>query len=229
MDYVWGTSWGVTTRLIGALIMTHSDDKGLVLPPRLAPIQVIIIPIYRTQEEKAAIQQQAHNIQEQLRSQQILVKFDERDEHKPGWKFAEYELKGVPIRLAIGPNDLANHTVELTRRDTSEKMVIQADQILKQVIQILADVQNNLYERAHQFRESNTYTVNTYEEFKEVITQKRGFILAHWDGTTETERKIQVETKATIRCIPLEGTSEPGTCMYTGKPSKQRVVFAQAY
>ena len=229
MDYVWGTSWGITTRLIGALIMAHSDDKGLVLPPRLAPIQVIIIPIYRTQEEKAAIQQQARIIQEQLRTHHIIVKFDDRDEHKPGWKFAEYELKGVPIRLAIGPNDLANHTVELTRRDTSEKIVIQANQLVGQVIQLLADIQNNLYQRAHQFREANTYAVNTYEAFKEAIAQKRGFILAHWDGTTETERKIQAETKATIRCIPLEGTPEPGKCMYTGKPSKQRVVFAQAY
>lgn len=229
MDYVWGTSWGLTTRLIGALVMTHSDDKGLVLPPRLAPIQVVIIPIYKSEEEKAAIQEQVHIIQEQLKAHDILVKFDDRDEHKPGWKFAEYELKGVPIRMAIGPNDLANHTVELTRRDTSEKITVPTENISQRIVDMLNNIQDSLYQHAYEFREANTYSVDTYEEFKRAIVDKKGFIMAHWDGTTETERKIQAETKATIRCIPLEGKTEPGKCIYTGNPSKQRVVFAQAY
>lgn len=229
MDYVWGTSWGLTTRLIGALIMTHSDDKGLVLPPRLAPIQVIIIPIYRRQEEKEAIQQQVQLIQQQIIAHNISVKLDGRDEHKPGWKFAEYELKGVPIRMAIGPNDLANKTVELTRRDTGEKATVPIDNIVTIVKDMLGDIHDNLYQRACEFREQNTYQVDSYKEFKEAINQKRGFILAHWDGTIETEKQIHAETKATIRCIPLDGNTEPGTCIYSGKPSKQRVVFGQAY
>jgi len=228
-EYVWGTSWGVTTRLIGALIMTHSDDKGLVLPPRLAPIQVVIIPIYKSQEEKAAIQQQAQSIQEALRAHHITVKLDDRDEYKPGWKFAEYELKGVPIRLAIGPKDLANQTVELTRRDTSEKSTISMDNVIRQVVSMLDNIQTSLYQRALKFRESHTCYVDDYQNFQEAIAQKQGFVLAHWDGSAETEKKIQAETKATIRCIPLEGTSETGKCIYTGRPSKQRVVFAQAY
>lgn len=228
-EYVWGTSWGVTTRLIGALVMTHSDDKGLVLPPRLAPIQVVIIPIYKSQEEKAAIQQQAQGIQEKLRALHITVKLDDRDEYKPGWKFAEYELKGVPIRLAIGPKDLANQTVELTRRDTSEKSTIPIDNVISQIVGMLENIQTSLYQRALKFRESNTCYADDYQAFQEAIAQKQGFVLAHWDGTAETEKKIQAETKATIRCIPLERTLEAGKCIYTGRPSKQRVVFAQAY
>lgn len=228
-EYVWGTSWGVTTRLIGALIMTHSDDKGLVLPPRLAPIQVVIIPIYKSPEEKAAIQQQAQGIQEKLRAHHITVKLDDRDEYKPGWKFAEYELKGVPIRLAIGPKDLANQTVELTRRDTSEKSTVSMDQLIPHIVDMLENIQAGLYQRALKLRESHTCYVEDYQTFQEAIAQKQGFVLAHWDGSEATEKKIQAETKATIRCIPLEGTLEAGKCIYTGRASQQRVVFAQAY
>eukprot|EP01132_Coremiostelium_polycephalum_P000117 gene117-157_t len=229
LDYVWGTSWGVTTRLIGALIMTHSDDKGLVLPPRIAPIQVIIIPIYKNQDEKALIQQQSKHIQQQLLARDISAKWDGNDAYKPGWKFAEYELKGVPIRVVMGPNDLANQTAELTRRDTGEKITVSIENIVEVIQHMLEDIQENLYQRALTFRNQHTYEVNTYEEFKAAMEDKKGFVLAHWDGTSETEQQIHAETKATIRCIPLEGTSEPGTCIYTGKPSKQRVIFGQAY
>ena len=229
LEYVWGTSWGVTTRLIGGLIMTHSDDKGLILPPRLAPIQVVIIPIYKTSEEKHLVQQKSLQIQKELRAHNILVKLDDKEDQSPGWKFAEYELKGVPIRLVVGPKDLANNTIELTRRDTSEKKSILLEDIAASIIALLGAIQNNLYQRACEFREANTFYVNTYADFKEVIAHKKGFVFAHWDGTTETEEKIKVETKATIRCIPLEGNIEEGSCIYTGKPSKQRVVFAQAY
>lgn len=229
LDYVWGTSWGVTTRLIGALIMTHADDLGLVLPPRLAPIQVVIIPIYKSPSERAAIAEQAISIQECLKAQGIAVKLDERDTHKPGWKFAEYELKGVPIRLAVGPKDLAHNTVELARRDTQEKMTISAAGVVEAVRDGLEAIQANLYQRALNFREAHTICVDTYAAFKEAIATKKGFVMAHWDGTTETEKKIQAETKATIRCIPLDAPKEAGPCIYTGRLSKQRVVFAQAY
>lgn len=229
LDYVWGTSWGVTTRLIGALIMTHADDLGLVLPPRLAPIQVVIIPIYKSPSERAAIAEQAISIQECLKAQGIAVKLDERDTHKPGWKFAEYELKGVPIRLAVGPKDLAHNTVELARRDTQEKMTISAAGVVEAVRDGLEAIQANLYQRALNFREAHTICVDTYAAFKEAIATKKGFVMAHWDGTTETEKKIQAETQATIRCIPLDAPEEAGPCIYTGRLSKQRVVFAQAY
>ncbi len=229
LDHVWGTSWGVTTRLIGALIMTHSDDEGLVLPPRLAPIQVVIIPIYKSETEQKLVVQQAIILQEALKAQGVAVKLDDRDMYKPGWKFAEYELKGVPLRMAIGPKDLVNHTVELARRDTKEKITISVDNMVAVIQALLTDIQNYLYQRAVAFRESHTTSVGTYEAFKTVIAQKGGFVLAHWDGTTETEKKIQVETKATIRCIPLDASPEQGTCIYSGKPSQQRVVFAQAY
>ncbi|MEM7055519.1 MAG: proline--tRNA ligase [Bacteroidota bacterium] len=229
LDYVWGTSWGVTTRLIGALIMMHADDDGLVLPPRLAPIQVIIIPIYKSQEERAAIARQATSIQEQLKDQGMAVKIDERDTHKPGWKFAAYELKGVPIRIAIGPKDLANNTLELVRRDTKAKSTISAAGVVEAVRDVLAAIQASLYQRALHFREEHTICVDSYAEFKEAMATKKGFVLSHWDGTTETEKKIQAETKATIRCIPLDTPQEPGVCIYTARPSKQRVVFAQAY
>jgi prolyl-tRNA synthetase len=228
-EYVWGTSWGVTTRLIGALIMIHSDDEGLVLPPRLAPIQVVIIPIYNSQAEKAAIIEYAAKMKVQLIDQGLAVKLDDRDIYKPGWKFAEYELKGVPVRLVIGPKDLAQNTVELTRRDTKEKTTISADQVGQAVPNLLEAIQNNLYQRAVAFKEAHTVYVDTYADFKEAIANKHGFVMAHWDGTPETEKSIQVETKATIRCIPLDAPLEAGTCIYSGRPSKQRVVFAQAY
>jgi len=229
LDYVWGTSWGVTTRLIGALIMTHGDDDGLVLPPQLAPIQVVIIPIYKGEAERTAIVQQAQRLREALGMQGIAVKLDDRDTHKPGWKFAEYELKGVPLRMALGPKDLAHHTVELTQRDTKEKTTVSVEEAVAQVKTLLATMQDRLYQRALAFREANTRQAATYQEFKEIIAGPGGFVLAHWDGTTETEKKIQAETKATIRCIPLEAPPVPGKCIYTGRPSLQQVVFAQAY
>lgn len=229
LDHVWGTSWGVTTRLIGALIMAHSDDEGLVLPPRLAPIQVVIIPIYKSEAERELVLQQATTLQAALKAQGVAVKLDDRDTHKPGWKFAEYELKGVPLRMAIGPKDLVNGTVELARRDTREKMTVSVDNVVTTIQKLLIDIQEYLYQRAMAFRASHTTSVNTYDAFKKMIAQKGGFVLAHWDGTTETEKKIQAETKATIRCIPLDAIQEDGVCMYTGKPSQRRVVFAQAY
>jgi len=229
LEYVWGTSWGLTTRLIGALIMTHGDDQGLVLPPLLAPFQIVIIPIYNQVGEKEKVMQQIYQITDQLQAQGITIKIDERDTHKPGWKFAEYELKGVPLRLVIGPKDLVNNTVELTRRDTGEKMTLSYDTLISKVITLLDDMQNNLYQRACYFKEQHTITVNDYENFKIAIAEKKGFVMAHWDGTTATEQKIQEETKATIRCIPLNGYQEVGKCIYTGRPSKGRVAFAQAY
>ena len=229
LDYVWGTSWGVTTRLIGALVMTHADDDGLVLPPRLAPIQVVIIPIYKSQEERTAIVKQAASIQTQLKAQGMAAKLDDRDTHKPGWKFAEYELKGVPIRIAIGPRDLVNNTVELARRDTKAKSIISTSGVVAAVKDGLEAIQTNLYQRALHFREAHTICVDTYAAFKEAIAMKKGFVMAPWDGTTATEKKIQAETQATIRCIPLNAPEEPGACIYTGRPAKQRVVFAQAY
>jgi len=229
LDHVWGTSWGVTTRLIGALIMIHSDDDGLVLPPRLAPIQVVIVPIYKSEAERKLVLQQATTLQEALKAQAVAVQLDDRDTHKPGWKFAEYELKGVPLRMAIGPQDLNNKTVELARRDTKEKITVHVDNAVAVIKQLLVDIQNLLYQRAIDFRQSYTTSVDTYAAFKETIAQKGGFVLAHWDGTTETEKKIQAETKATIRCIPLDASLEEGFCIYTGKPSQRRVVFAQAY
>jgi prolyl-tRNA synthetase len=229
LEYVWGTSWGVTTRLIGALIMTHSDDDGLVLPPRLAPIQVVIIPIYNNPSEKETVVAYAQQIKAQLAEENIAVKLDDRDSYKPGWKFAEYELKGVPIRLVVGPKDLANHTVEISRRDTKDKNTDSVKQIGPSVSALLETIQNNLYQRALAFQKAHTVYVDTYAAFKEAIAGKHGFVLAHWDGTTETEQRIQEETKATIRCIPLNNPQETGTCIYSGKPSKQRVIFAQAY
>lgn len=229
LDYAWGTSWGITTRLIGALVMTHADDDGLVLPPRLAPIQVVIIPIYTSQQERTTVGRQAMLIQTKLKAQGVAVKFDDRDIHKPGWKFAEYELKGIPIRIAIGSTDLMNNTVELARRDTKEKTVISVSNVVEIVQKTLESIQENLYQRALHFREAHTVYVDTYKAFREAIATKQGFVMAHWDGTTATEKKIQAETKATIRCIPLMAPKEPGTCIYTGTLSQQRVVFAQAY
>ena len=225
---VWATSWGVSTRLMGALIMTHSDDNGLVLPPKLAPDQVVIVPIYKTGEQRNAIREKAQNIMAGLKAKGIRVKFDDNDTKKPGWKFAEYELKGVPVRVAIGARDLENGTAEIARRDTMEKETVSMDGIEEKIVALLDDVQKNIFQKALKYREANTREVNSYDEFKEEI-EKGGFLLCHWDGTTETEERVKAETKATIRCIPLDGDKTPGTCIFTGKPSKQRVIFARAY
>ena len=228
-EYVWATSWGVSTRLMGALIMTHSDDEGLVLPPALAPIQVVIVPIYRTEEELQAINEAVAKISAELKGLKIKVKYDADDQKRPGWKFAEYEAKGVPVRIAIGPRDLANGVVEIARRDTKEKFAQNIEGIGESIEKLLAEIQENLLKRAQQFRADNLHVVDSYEEFKTQLEQKSGFYLAHWDGTKETEAKIKEETKATIRCIPIDIASEPGKCMVTGAPSKGRVVFAKAY
>ncbi|MCD7976952.1 MAG: proline--tRNA ligase [Tannerellaceae bacterium] len=227
-DYAWATSWGVSTRLIGALIMSHSDDNGLVLPPKLAPIQVVIIPIYRTEEQLAQIREKVNGIADNLKAMGISVKFDDADNKKPGWKFAEYELKGVPVRLAMGGRDLENNTIEVMRRDTLEKETITCDGIEEYVKNLLHEIQENIFKKAWDLRAERTITVDTYDEFKEKIEDGL-FIMAHWDGTAETEELIKNETKATIRCIPMEGDKTPGVCMVTGKPSAQRVLFARAY
>jgi len=229
LDYVWATSWGVSTRLIGALIMAHSDDNGLVLPPKLAPIHVVIVPIYKTDEESSKVSEKAVEIKKALEAKGITVKFDNRDTHKPGWKFAEYELKGVPVRIAIGPKDLANNTVEIARRDTLEKKLCPVEQVATEVEFLLADIQSNLYNKALKFRTESTRTVDNYDDFKKLLNENGGFISAHWDGTSETEEKIKEETKATIRCIPFDQKVEDGKCIYSGKPSKGRVLFAKAY
>ena len=229
LEYVWGTSWGASTRLIGALIMAHSDDEGLVLPPRLAPIHVVIIPIFRSEEEMAKITAAIDPIITSLRKAGLSVKFDNRDTHKPGYKFAEYEMRGVPVRIAVGPRDLESGTLEVARRDTKEKQVMKTDGVVAAVQNLLEEIQMNLYNRALRFRESKTTRVDNYDQFKQVLEEKGGFILAHWDGTGETEQKIKEETKATIRCIPLDGEKENGKCVYSGKPSSGRVVFARAY
>ncbi|MCH5217308.1 MAG: proline--tRNA ligase [Muribaculaceae bacterium] len=227
-EYVWATSWGVSTRLMGALIMTHSDDNGLVLPPRLAPLQVVIVPIYKTADDLARISARVEPLVASLRAKGISVKYDDADNKRPGFKFADYEVKGVPVRLALGMRDLENGTVELFRRDTLEKESVPFDGIEERITYLLDDIQNNLFRKALEHRERMTDTADTYEEFKEKI-EKGGFILAHWDGTPETEEKIKEETKATIRCIPFDGDKTPGKCMVTGKPSAQRVVFARSY
>jgi len=228
-EYVWATSWGVSTRLMGALIMAHSDDNGLVLPPKLAPYQVVIVPIYRQLEQLATISEKVDEIIDKLKAKGISVKYDNSDNRKPGWKFAEYELKGVPVRLAIGPRDIENGTVEVARRDTLEKTSAQLDGIEDYVEQLLEDIQNNIYQKAYDFREANITKVDSWDEFKEVLKNKGGFISAHWDGTSETEEMIKAETKATIRCLPLEYEEEEGKCVYSGKPSNRRVLFALAY
>ena len=228
-ELVWGTSWGISTRLMGALIMAHSDDNGLVLPPKLAPFQVVIVPIYKQEEQLTAISEKVNGIVSKLKALGISVKYDNNDNKKPGWKFAEYELKGVPVRIAIGPRDLENGTVEVARRDTLEKQVVSIENIELFIQQLLIDIQQNIYNKAFEFRKVMTTPVETYEEFKEVLQNKGGFIMAHWDGTSETEQKIKDETKATIRCIPFDQPYEEGICMYSGKPSKGRVIFALAY
>lgn len=228
LDYVWATSWGVSTRLMGALIMTHSDDNGLVLPPHLAPIQVVIVPIYRKQEQLAMVSEKVEGIVEGLKAKGISVKYDDADNKRPGFKFADYELKGVPVRLVIGPKDLEENTAEVMRRDTLGKETVSLDGIVDYIANLLEDIQNNIYTKARNFRDSHIFKANSYDEFKELI-EKGGFVLAHWDGTTETEERVKEETKATIRCIPLDGDTTPGTCIFTGKPSERRVIFARNY
>ncbi|HPJ04197.1 MAG: proline--tRNA ligase [Bacteroidales bacterium] len=229
LDYVWATSWGVTTRLIGALIMAHADNNGLVLPPKLAPIQVVIVPIYKGNSQLDAISEIALDLKLQLENAGISVKYDNRDTQKPGFKFAEYELKGVPVRLAIGPRDAEEGTVELARRDTLTKETVSRDNIVERVKVLLDDIQKNIYRKAVDFRDSNTFRADTWEEFTDIIENRGGFVLAHYDGTPETEEKIKDLTKATVRAIPLTNPGEKGKCILTGKPSERRVLFARAY
>jgi len=228
-EYVWATSWGVSTRLMGALIMAHSDDNGLVLPPKLAPLQVVIVPIYKSAEGLEQITKQVSGIVEALKAKGITVKYDDRDTQKPGWKFADYELKGVPVRLAMGERDLANCTIEVARRDTLTKETLPLEGIVEHVEKLLNDIQENIYRKALSFRDKMITKVDTYEEFKELLETKGGFFLCHWDGTPETEERIKAETKATIRCIPFDSPEEEGKCMVTGKPSHRRVLIAKAY
>ena len=230
LEYVWATSWGVSTRLMGALVMTHSDDQGLVLPPKLAPIQVVIIPIYKNQEQKQAITDKVNALTAQLKDKGITFKYDDSEHYKPGYKFNEYELKGVPVRIAIGPRDLENRTVEVARRDMLTKETVSMDDLVPYISNLLDEIQTNLFEKAKKFRDEHITKVDSFEEFKEVLDNKGGFILAHWDGTPETEEKIKELTKATIRCIPMDmDTTEEGKDLLTGKPSERRVIFAKAY
>lgn len=228
-DYVWATSWGVSTRLMGALIMTHSDDRGLVLPPNLAPNQVVIVPIYKDEVQFNEISKMAEKLMVDLKKEGLSVKYDNRDTHRPGSKFAQHELQGVPIRLAIGPKDLENGTIEVARRDTLTKETVAINSVVKKLKDLMPEIQQDLYKKALQFRDSHISSVDTFDEFKKIIEVKTGFVSAHWDGTTETEDKIKELTKATIRCIPLTNGEEEGFCVYSGKPSKQRVLFAKAY
>ena len=227
-EYVWASSWGVSTRLMGALIMTHSDDHGLVLPPKLAPFQVVIVPIYKSEEQLNNVSIVADKVKKALEKKGVTVKFDNRDTHKPGWKFAEYELKGVPVRLALGSRDLENSTIEIARRDTLEKEICQIKGIENKVIELLEDIQESLYKKALDFRNQRTFVAESKEEFKKLI-EKGGFVYAHWDGTAETEQLIKQETKATIRCIPLDIEYESGICLFSGGHSEKRVLFAKAY
>ena len=229
LDYVWATSWGVSTRLMGAIIMGHADNKGLVLPPRLAPIQVVIIPIFKNNDQLALLSETAKKIKADLELKGISVKYDDRDNNTPGWKFADYELKGVPVRLAIGPRDLQNKTIEVARRDTLTKETIPVDKVNDYIPVLLEDIQSAIYQKALNFRKENTFYTDTWEDFKRVLDDPGGFIMAHWDGTAETEEKIKDETKATIRCIPFDSPDEDGNCVYTGRPSKRRVLFARSY
>ncbi len=229
LEYVWATSWGVSTRLIGALIMSHSDDHGLVLPPKLAPLQVVIIPIFKNEEEEKTIYTVVEPIMRKLKELNISVKYDNDDAKRSGWKFNEYELKGVPIRIAIGPRDLEHHKVEVFRRDTLEKMNFSLENLPEQIVQLLDDIQQSIFNKALKFREENTRKADTWEEFVDILDNQAGFVLAHWDGTAETEEEIKEKTKATIRAIPFDIEMEEGRCILTGKPSRQRVIFARAY
>lgn len=229
LDYVWATSWGASTRLMGALIMAHADNNGLMIPPKLAPIQVVIIPIYKNDEQLKSISILAEKIKAGLEARGLAVRYDGRNTHKPGWKFAEYELKGVPVRLAIGPRDMENSTTEVCRRDTLEKETISMDRINDHIPLLLEDIQSNMLKKAIRFRDDNTYRPDNWSDFKKILDDQGGFILAHWDGTAETENRIKEETKATIRCIPFDSPEEEGKCIYSGKPSKRRVLFARSY
>ncbi|HOH22803.1 MAG TPA: His/Gly/Thr/Pro-type tRNA ligase C-terminal domain-containing protein, partial [Bacteroidales bacterium] len=228
LEYVWATSWGVSTRLIGALIMSHSDDNGLVLPPKLAPLQVVIIPIYRQKEQLDTITEKVKPLMDQLKKRGITVKYDDDDSQRSGWKFNEYEMKGVPVRVAIGPRDLENNQAEIARRDTLEKTTVPFEGLDQYIENLLDEIQENIYQKALKFREETTHRADTWEEFEAYLDQG-GFVSAHWDGTPETEELIKEKTKATIRCIPLNNPQEAGTCILTGKPSKERVLFARAY
>ncbi len=229
LDYVWATSWGVSTRLIGALIMAHSDDQGLILPPRIAPLQCVIVPIYKGEEGKVELDEKVAGIIKELKALGIRVKYDNSDNSRPGWKFAQYEMQGVPVRMAIGMRDLNNNVAEIARRDTKDKSSVSLDGIGAYVNNLLEEIQSNIYTKAKNFQQENIREVNNWDEFKQVLEEKAGFISAHWDGTAETEEKIKQETKATIRCIPLNNDQEEGVCVYSGKPSKERVIFARAY
>ncbi len=229
LEYVWATSWGVSTRLIGALVMAHSDDEGLVLPPRIAPLQVVIVPIFKNEEQKAALDQKILPLMADLKKQGIRVKYDDNDNQRPGWKFAEYELKGVPVRLALGMRDLENNVVEVARRDTREKATVSLDGIVAHITSLLEEIQQNLFDRAQKFQQSHITTANSWDEFVQLLDEKGGFVSAHWDGSPETEEAIKEKTKATIRCIPLNNPKEEGKCILTGNPSTQRVLFARAY
>ncbi|TWF41209.1 prolyl-tRNA synthetase [Chitinophaga polysaccharea] len=229
LEHVWATSWGVSTRLIGALIMVHSDDEGLVLPPKIAPVQVVIVPIYKGADQKAGLDEKVNVIVKALRNAGIIVKYDDSDNSRPGWKFAEYEMKGVPVRIAIGARDLENNSVEVARRDTKEKMSMSLDGLPARIKDLLDEIQLNLFNKAKAYRDSHITRVDTFDELVKVLDEKGGFVSAHWDGTAETEEQIKERTKATIRCIPLNNPQEAGTCILTGKPSKERVLFARAY
>ena len=229
LDYVWATSWGVSTRLIGALVMAHSDDDGLILPPRIAPLQVVIVPIYKGAEQKALIDNKVNELVKQLKMAGVRVKYDDNDNARPGWKFAEYELKGVPVRIAVGARDLENNVAEVARRDTKEKTSLSLDGLAGKIPALLEEIQQNIYDKAKAFRDANITEVNSWEEFVKVLDEKGGFVSAHWDGTPETEDAIKEKTKATVRCIPLNNKQEEGRCVLTGKPSKERVLFARAY
>jgi prolyl-tRNA synthetase len=228
-EYVWATSWGVSTRLIGALVMAHSDDDGLILPPRIAPFQVVIVPIHKGEEQKAAIDSKVKALIQELKLAGIRVKYDESDNSRPGWKFAEYEKKGVPLRIAIGARDIENNTVEIARRDTKEKMSVAMDGLSVRIINLLQQIQQDMYDKAKTYRDEHITIANSWDDFVQLLNEKGGFISAHWDGTPETEEKIKEQTRATIRCIPLDAKEEEGKCILTGKPSKKRVLFAQAY
>jgi prolyl-tRNA synthetase len=229
LDYVWATSWGVSTRLIGALVMAHSDDQGLIIPPRIAPLQVVIVPIYKGEEQKAQIDVKVHELVKQLKAAGVRVKYDDNDNARPGWKFAEYEMKGVPVRVALGARDLENNTVELARRDTKEKQSVSMDGLPERIVNLLSEIQQAIYNKALAYRDSHITKVNTWDEFVSTINEKGGFVSAFWDGTSETEDAIKEKTKATIRCIPLDNPQEEGVCVFSGKPANQRVLFAQAY
>jgi prolyl-tRNA synthetase len=229
LDYVWATSWGVSTRLIGALVMAHSDDDGLILPPKIAPLQVVIVPIYKGEEQKAKIDVKVLELVKQLKAQGVRVKYDDNDNARPGWKFAEYEMKGVPVRIALGLRDLENNTVELARRDTKEKQSVSMDGLPERIVQLLAEIQQAIYNKALAYRDEHITPVNSWDEFVSTLNEKGGFVSAFWDGTAETEDAIKEKTKATIRCIPLNNPQEEGVCVFSGKPAKQRVLFAQAY